>query len=129
MDFMTAAKTGFSKLGDMSGRASRSEFWWYVLAVVIVMIIVNVALASVLGIIGSVIGQLIGLALLFAATIRRMNDAGKPVIVAYIYYAISLIVGVAPLIGPLAALLVPLSLVGLVLLIVMIFFLVQPSTS
>lgn len=31
MDFMTAVKTCFSKYATFSGRAQRSEFWWFVL--------------------------------------------------------------------------------------------------
>ena len=33
MDFMTAVKTCFSKYVTFSGRARRSEFWWFVLFV------------------------------------------------------------------------------------------------
>ncbi|WP_234050437.1 MULTISPECIES: DUF805 domain-containing protein [unclassified Xanthobacter] len=32
MDFQTAIKTCMSKFGTFSGRASRSEFWWFYLA-------------------------------------------------------------------------------------------------
>ncbi len=31
MDFMTAVKTCYSKYATFSGRAARSEFWWFVL--------------------------------------------------------------------------------------------------
>ncbi len=31
MDFGTSIKTCFSKYADFSGRASRSEFWWFAL--------------------------------------------------------------------------------------------------
>ncbi len=32
MDFQTAVKTCIAKYTDFTGRASRSEFWWFVLA-------------------------------------------------------------------------------------------------
>ena len=41
MDFQTAVKTCFSKYADFSGRASRSEYWWFVLAEVIVLIVAS----------------------------------------------------------------------------------------
>ena len=39
MNFMTAVKTCFSKYVDFSGRAERSEYWWWILAYVIVCFI------------------------------------------------------------------------------------------
>ena len=41
MDFQTAVKTCFSKYADFNGRASRSEYWWFVLAEVIVLIVAS----------------------------------------------------------------------------------------
>lgn len=39
MDMMTAVKTVFSKYATFSGRASRPEFWWWVLFAIISSII------------------------------------------------------------------------------------------
>ncbi len=36
MDFQTAVRTCFSKYVTFSGRAARSELWWYVLFVIVV---------------------------------------------------------------------------------------------
>ena len=39
MKFMDAVKTCFAKYADFTGRASRSEYWWFVLFEVIVLIV------------------------------------------------------------------------------------------
>ena len=64
MDFMESAKTCLSKYIDFNGRASRSEYWWFVL------------LTFALGLI-PVIGWLIRLALLLpslSVQVRRLHD-------------------------------------------------------
>jgi uncharacterized membrane protein YhaH (DUF805 family) len=42
MDFCQAIKAGFSNYVNFSGRASRSEFWYWVLFVVIVSIVTSI---------------------------------------------------------------------------------------
>lgn len=42
MDFITAVETCFRKYVTFSGRASRSEFWWFMLFVVLVSIVLSV---------------------------------------------------------------------------------------
>ena len=72
MNFQEAVKTCFSKYVDFSGRASRSEYWWFVLAYVIV--------AIVAGFIHQVVYGLVILAFLLpllAAGARRLHDIGK----------------------------------------------------
>lgn len=72
MDFVTAVKTCLSKFVDFSGRASRSEFWWFFLFQVLVSIV-----ASFLG---DVVTMVVGLALLLPALavgVRRLHDIGK----------------------------------------------------
>ena len=41
MDFKTAVRTCFQKYVTFSGRAQRSEFWWYVLFIVIAGIVAS----------------------------------------------------------------------------------------
>lgn len=128
MDFMTAAKTGFSKISDMSGKASRSEFWWYVLAVVLVGIVISIVLNMVLGpFLASAIWQVVAIILLLAATVRRLADAGKPAFWAYIFFGLGLLSAVIMLVPSMAMLTPILGIASLVLLIIMIYFLVQPS--
>lgn len=128
MDFMTAAKTGFSKISDMSGKASRSEFWWYVLAAFLVEIVIFAVLNMTIGMyVTAAVGPVLMTVLLFTATVRRLNDAGKPVNWAYAYFGALLLSVVIYLIPVLAMLSMILSIAILVLAIILIYFLVQPS--
>lgn len=87
MDFQTAVRTCLTqKYASFQGRAARSEYWWFVLAIVI----------------GSVVTQLIWwpLALVFSLAIlcpslavgwRRLQDTGRPGWYIAIPFALSLI--------------------------------------
>jgi uncharacterized membrane protein YhaH (DUF805 family) len=72
MDFQTAVKTCFSKYADFNGRASRSEYWWFVLAEVIVLIIASLIHQYVYG-----IAALAFLLPALAVGARRLHDIGK----------------------------------------------------
>ena len=81
MKFQEAIQTVFSKYATFSGRARRSEFWYFVLF--------NVIVTSVVGYIGKAIGgqnleniltSVWGLAILvpsLALSWRRLHDIGK----------------------------------------------------
>jgi uncharacterized membrane protein YhaH (DUF805 family) len=77
MSFMDAVKAVLTNYVGFSGRARRSEYWYWVLF--------QVALAVVLGIIAGIIktnilGMLVNLALLLpslAVSVRRLHDIGK----------------------------------------------------
>ncbi|MDA7416747.1 DUF805 domain-containing protein [Xenophilus arseniciresistens] len=99
MDFMTAVKTCFAKFADFSGRATRSEYWWFVLAY------------FVLALVGSFIHQyvyflvvLVFLVPMISAGVRRLHDIGKT--------GWLLLIGIIPLVG-----------------LVLIYFMVQPSQA
>lgn len=67
MDFVTSLKTCFSKYATFSGRARRSEFWWF-------------ALAAFIGSLIPVLGYVISLACIIpniAVGVRRLHDIGK----------------------------------------------------
>ena len=49
MDFQTSIKTCFKKYADFSGRASRSEFWWFELFLWITMIVAAIIDTMMLG--------------------------------------------------------------------------------
>jgi uncharacterized membrane protein YhaH (DUF805 family) len=74
MDFMTSVKRCLlEKYADFNGRASRPEFWWFVLACFIFNVVANVVFASW-------IASLFSLALLvpsIAVGARRLHDIGK----------------------------------------------------
>ena len=71
-DFQKAVKTCFSKYADFSGRASKSEFWWFSLFQLIVLMIA--------GAIGEIVYIVVALGLLLpglAVGARRLHDIGK----------------------------------------------------
>lgn len=71
MSFTEAIKTGFRKYIDFSGRASRSEYWWFILFTVIARILT--------GFIPGV-GFIVSLGLLLpslSATARRLHDTDR----------------------------------------------------
>ena len=49
MDFQTSIKTCFKKYADFSGRASRSEFWWFELFLLIGSIVTMIIDIMMLG--------------------------------------------------------------------------------
>ena len=71
MSFTEAIKTGFQKYADFSGRASRSEFWWFILFTII---------ARMLAALIPGVGFIVGLALLLptlSAMVRRLHDINR----------------------------------------------------
>ena len=83
MDFQTSVKTCFKKYADFSGRALRSEFWWFVLFAILGGIITTIIDIMILGysvesygpvnIIFTVVLILPGI----AVTARRLHDINK----------------------------------------------------
>lgn len=72
MDFVSAVKSCLGQYAGFSGRAVRSEFWWFFLFQIIVMVI-----ASFLG---DVVSGIVSIALLlpaFAVGARRLHDVGR----------------------------------------------------
>lgn len=76
MNFMDAIKSCFSQYVGFSGRASRSELWWFFLFTVIVYIVAGV----IDGLIGmGIVGLIAGLAIILpsiAVGVRRLHDIG-----------------------------------------------------
>jgi len=74
-----------AKYADFSGRARRSEYWWFmlfscVLSMVLRLSATILAPIPVIGLIFSIVVSLIGLALMIpgiAVYVRRMHDLGK----------------------------------------------------
>ena len=85
MSFMEAVKTCFSKYVDFTGRAPRSEFWWWVLFVIIVSVVLNIIDYGVLGADPAaggiaVLSSLWSLATLLpglAVSVRRLHDTDR----------------------------------------------------
>ena len=77
MTMKEAVKSVLSKYVDFSGRARRSEYWYFTLAYSIVAIIVGI-IASVTGI--KILSSILSLAVLLpslAVGARRLHDIGK----------------------------------------------------
>jgi len=90
MNMQSAVKSVLGKYATFSGRAVRSEFWWFVLAFVILSIVLSVVegavLAPMLGFkafspdAGQPLSMIASLALLLpylAVAIRRLHDIGR----------------------------------------------------
>ena len=98
MNFQQAITTCLRKYVDFSGRATRSEFWWFFLFQIIVL--------AIAGMLSNMLYGLAGLALLLPALgagARRLHDIGKS--------GWFLLLGLIPLIGAL----------------ILIYWAVQPS--
>ena len=84
MDFMTAVRTCLSKYVDFSGRARRSEFWYFFLFSVLVQVVTGI-LDGIIGTdfddsSGGLISTVASLALFLpsiAVSARRLHDIGK----------------------------------------------------
>ena len=80
MDFTEAVKAFFSKYTNFSGRSSRSEFWWAMLALFIANIVISlltVVLGDALGGILSLVFTLGIIIPYIAIAIRRWHDLDK----------------------------------------------------
>ena len=79
MSFADAIKTCLAKYADFSGRARRSEYWFFSLAILLAYIVAAIIMAVVkplglLLIVALVLGAIVpGL----AVSIRRLHDTGK----------------------------------------------------
>lgn len=72
MTFTEAIKTCFSKYADFNGRATRSEYWWYVLFLVLVSVVLS-EISTTLSIIFTVGTLLPSL----AVGARRLHDTNR----------------------------------------------------
>lgn len=72
MTFQESIRVCFTKYADFNGTASRSEYWWFVL-----FLVLGGAVASVLAHSYSTIFFLVTLLPLLAAGARRLHDAGR----------------------------------------------------
>lgn len=85
MDFQTSIKTCLSKYATFSGRAQRSEFWWFVLFILATNAVLNVLDRMFFGIAAdgqpvSVLGALFSLGIFIpniAVGVRRLHDLDK----------------------------------------------------
>ena len=88
LGFVEAIRLASSRILDFKGRSRRSEFWWWIL----IVLVANWTLTSFVSelLIGSVIANM---EMFFgvAATARRLQDADKSAWWVYISYALGII--------------------------------------
>lgn len=82
MTFQESVSTCLTKYAEFSGRASRSEYWWFILA----QLLAGILIGFILGFIGAgqsfvaIVNLLVTLGLLLPAigvAIRRLHDTGR----------------------------------------------------
>jgi len=144
------AKRPIEKYADFGGRASRSEYWWFVLALLIAYIVVG-TVESIVGIHHMILysyGPLSALLWLgtlvpsLAVGVRRLHDTNRSgwwILLPIIPYCLAIVLGGAAMMAGAAAgggvgmvagagIAGLFMLVGLVCALVLLFFMVQPST-
>ncbi len=91
MGFGAAVRSGFSKYATFSGRARRSEFWWFYLFSIL-LVLAGTALDAVLGTTGVFYGVTILAVFIpnLAVGVRRLHDIDKSGW-AYLLYLIPLV--------------------------------------
>lgn len=72
MTFQESIKVCFAKYADFTGRATRSEYWWFVLFVVVAGVAASY-ISSTLSVLFS-LGTLLPM---IAAATRRLHDTGR----------------------------------------------------
>lgn len=80
MSFTESIKSVFSKYATFSGRARRSEYWYFALFVFIVDLILSTVLGAISQKLGQTLSSLFSLAILIpslAVCCRRLHDIGK----------------------------------------------------
>lgn len=96
MGFADAVRSALSKYVTFSGRARRSEFWWFALFSVIVYVVAAVLDAAMGSRFVSILASLALLLPSLAVTVRRLHDTGRSGWWVFI--------GIIPLIGTIALL-------------------------
>ena len=83
MDFMTAVRTCFQKYANISGRAPRSEYWWFALFMVIASFVLGIIDGLIFGMgpgnVG-ILGLIFSLGTLLPSICvggRRLHDVGR----------------------------------------------------
>ena len=77
MNFMTAVSTCFKKYATFSGRASRSEYWYFTLFYMVVSAVLSLIFQDQSMSALSTVFSLVTLVPTLAVSWRRMHDIGK----------------------------------------------------
>ncbi|MBF9030698.1 DUF805 domain-containing protein [Rhodobacterales bacterium HKCCE3408] len=125
MNMIDAVKVCFSKYVDFSGRARRSEYWWWVLFVFIVSFILG--FIPIVGSIVSLVFLLPGL----AVTARRLHDIDRSGWFMLLPYAPLILAGVTAGMsgGEPGTFTIVLGVIGLALMILLLVWLIKKGTD
>lgn len=77
MSFADAVRSVLTQYANFTGRARRSEYWWYALATAVVYFVLGIVAAAIHT---SVLTYLVALALFvptLAVSVRRLHDTGR----------------------------------------------------
>lgn len=77
MNLVQATQSGFRNYVNFNGRATRGEFWWFVLAYVIASFVAGILDAAIRS---PIVGVIVGLAFLLpilAIEVRRLHDSDR----------------------------------------------------
>lgn len=80
MSFAESVRSCLSKYGTLQGRASRAEYWWFVLACWLAIAVVMVLSAATQSTAVAVLAVLVWVAAIvpqIAAAVRRLHDTGR----------------------------------------------------
>ncbi|HEV7205937.1 MAG TPA: DUF805 domain-containing protein [Jatrophihabitans sp.] len=77
MTFAQAIRSGFSQYATFSGRARRSEFWWFSLFLGVVGVAASLIDVAAHGSIGTIVVTLATLLPSLAVSVRRLHDTGR----------------------------------------------------
>lgn len=106
MQIGEAIQRWLANLTNFNGRARRSEFWWVMLVVGVGGWLLNLIFGAIGGTFGGILQLIVGIAeiiLTASLLVRRLQDTGKPAILAWIFYGLYAIVLIMALITVLSA--------------------------
>ena len=136
------AKRPIEKYADFTGRASRPEYWWYTLALVVTYLVISIVenIVGLNGMAGSygLLSLLLTLATLvpsIAVGVRRLHDTNRSgwwLLIALIPYGLMVLAGIFAMDGAgaigLLAMIGLISVVALIGAVVLLIFMVLPGT-
>ena len=135
MEFGEAVRSGFNNLSNFEGRATRSEFWWFWVAIAVPAIFLNVIFLGIIPLLGWLI-SLAATGITISAAVRRLHDSGRPGMWMVPFFAVTSLITLLALIALFSeawvlALLVSYlgGFIQFVVGLLVLYFLVQPSDA
>ena len=134
MGFQDAIRTGFAKYFTFSGRAPRSEYWWWVLFIFVGNIVLGLLDGMIFGYgveDAAMLSSLFGMATLvpsFAVTARRLHDVNRSGWWQVAPYGMLIVTAIMAAINAII-LLTAAAITALVLLVALLVWLVRAGTN